>query len=95
MKLKAEMRRMWSGAELLGLRREAKRHAAFQVRQNYSRDRKSCVRAKAVSPLRSATAVQNALGTKEWNGSLFGWMKKLAEIRGRARNDFLTTDAHG
>jgi hypothetical protein len=40
------------GAASFGLRREAKRHAALGA----------VWRAKAVSPLRSATAIQNAFG---------------------------------
>ncbi len=86
MKLNAEAQRTRSGADHFGLRREAKRHAAFRSRGNVWNVRAVCVRAKAVSPLRSATAVQDAFGTKEWNGNLFGVMKKLIEIRSRVRN---------
>ena len=59
MKRSAEAQRTRSGAALLGVRREAQRHAAF-VRAGRVECSLRCVRAKAVSPLRSATAVQDA-----------------------------------
>ena len=71
MKRNAETQRTRSGAELLGVRREAtcraeaqrrrERHAAF-VRAGRVECSMRFVRAKAVSPLRSATAVQDAFG---------------------------------
>jgi hypothetical protein len=64
MKRNAETQRTRSNAELLGVRREAQRHAAF-VRAGRVECLRRFVRAKAVSPLRSATAVQEALGTKD------------------------------
>jgi len=47
----------------LGLRREAQRHAAFRPGEKSTEARQSFVRAKAVSRLRLATAVQNAAQT--------------------------------
>jgi hypothetical protein len=64
MKRNAETQRTRSNAELLGVRREAKRHAAF-VRAGRAECSLRFVRAKPVSLLRSATAVQDALGAKE------------------------------
>ena len=84
MKQNAETQRTRSNAELLGVRREAQRHAAF-VRAGRVECSLRFVRAKAVSPLRSATAVQDALGTKDGGGNLYGVMKKLIEIRSRVR----------
>jgi hypothetical protein len=70
MKVNMEIQLAWSEAARLGVRREAKRHAAF-VRAGRVECSRRFVRAKAVSPLRSATAVQDT-----------GVMKKLIEIRG-------------
>ena len=44
-----------------------------------------CVRAKAVSSLRSATAVPDAPGPPAGGGNLPGVGKKLVAIRGRVR----------
>ena len=63
MKINTETQRTRSNAELHGVRREAKRHAAF-VRAGRVECSMRFVRVKAVSPLRSTTAVQDALGTK-------------------------------
>ena len=84
MKRNAEAQRPRSGAELLGVRREAQRHAAF-VRAGRVECSLRFVRAKAVSPLRSATAVQDAPGPPAGGGNLHGVRKKLIEIRGRVR----------
>jgi len=84
MKQNAEMQMTRRDAEHLGVRREAQRHAAF-VRAGRVECSMRFVRAKAVSPLRSATAVQNAFNTQVDCGNLYGVMKKLIEIRGRVR----------
>ena len=84
MKRSAAAQRTRSGAAHLGVRREAQRHAAF-VRAGRMECSVRCVRAKAVSPLRSATAVQDAPGPPAGGGNLPGVRKKLVAIRGRVR----------
>ena len=84
MKRSAAAQRTRSGAAHPGVRREAPRHAAF-VRAGRMECSLRCVRAKAVSPLRSATAVQDAPGTPDGGGHLPGVRKKLVAIRGRVR----------
>ena len=84
MKRSAAARRARNGAAHPGVRREAQRHAAF-VQAGRGECSLRCVRAKAVSSLRSATAVQDAFGTSAGGGNLPGVRKKLAAIRGRVR----------
>ena len=84
MKRSAGTQRTRSGAAHLGVRREAQRHAAC-VRAGRGEWSVRFVRAKAVSPLRSATAVQDAPGTKDGGGNRCGVRKKLIAIRGRVR----------
>src|SRR5487761_2687657 len=87
MKRSAATRRARNGAAHPGVRREAQRHAAF-VRAGRGVCSLRCVRAKAVSPLRSATAVQDAFGPPDGGGNLPGVGKKLVAIRGRAQKSF-------
>ena len=58
----------------LGLRREAQRHAAF-ARTTRMEVSKRLVRPKAVSPLRSATALQNAV--RDSFACIGGWIQPL------------------